>query len=85
MQHRNHLYEFIGTFFFIFIIIYTENALASGAALAIVMMSGSGEYNPVVSFVNLLKGKYSIHEAIPIILIQFAAGLAALEIIKRFL
>ncbi len=75
--------EFIGTLFFIFVGIYTENALAIGAALVIAIMLGNGHFNPVMTIVKIVSGKLSINEAVPFILSQIAGGLAALELFKR--
>lgn len=79
-----YLTEFIGTLFFIFVGLYTKNALATGAALAVVIIIGQGEYNPTMTIVNLMSGRYSLNETIPIILAQIAGGLFALEIVKRY-
>ena len=76
--------EFIGTLFFVFVGLYTKNALATGAALAVVIMVGNGEYNPLMTLVNLMSGKHTFSVTIPILLSQIAGGLAALEIYKRY-
>lgn len=81
---NRYLLEFIGTLFFIFVGLYTKNALATGAALAVVIIIGQGEYNPTMTIVNLMSGRYSLNETIPIILAQIAGGLFALEIVKRY-
>jgi len=80
---NNYLVEFIGTLFFIFVILYTNNALAIGTALAIAVMIGNGDYNPALSVVKMVSGKYSLYETIPIILAQVAGGLAALALLRQ--
>lgn len=80
---KSYLVEFIGTFFFIFVILYTKNALAIGAALAIVIMIGNGDYNPALTVVNMVKGKFPFYETVPIILAQVAGGLAAFALLKK--
>jgi glycerol uptake facilitator-like aquaporin len=80
---NNYLIEFIGTFFFIFVILYTKNALAIGAALAIVIMIGNGDYNPALTVVNFISGQLAWNDAIPIILAQVAGGLAALTLFSK--
>lgn len=75
--------EFIGSLFFVFVYIYTENALATGAALTIAIMLGNGHYNPIITIIKIVSGKLSINEATPFILSQIAGGLAAFELFKR--
>lgn len=78
-----YLTEFIGTLFFVFVILYTGNALAIGAALAVAVMIGNGDYNPAVTIANMVGGKYKINDAIAIILIQVGGALVAYELVKR--
>ena len=51
---NKYLVEFLGTFFFLFLIIYTGNFIAIGIALALVIYLGGkisgGHFNPAVSF-----------------------------------
>ena len=80
---NTYLLEFIGTMFFIFVGLYTKNGLATGAALAVVIMIGGGEYNPIMTIVNLMSGSHALNETIPIVLAQVAGGLAALKLYKK--
>ena len=80
---NKYFIEFIGTLFFIFVGIYTQNPLATGAALTVAIMLGNGHFNPVMTIVKIVSGKLSINEAMPFILSQIAGGLAALELFKR--
>ena len=81
------LVEFLGTLFFLYVIIATGNALAIGAALAIAIMIGGkisgGNFNPAVTIMMTVAGKQPMKEVIPYILAQVAGGLAAFELYKR--
>ena len=83
-----YLVEFLGTTFFVYIILATGNPLAIGAALALVILMASsisgGHMNPAVSIVMASAGKISTAELVPYILAQVFGGLVALEIYKRF-
>lgn len=81
------LVEFLGTMFFLYVILATGNWLAIGAALAIAVLVGGkisgGNYNPAVSVMMVSAGKLPKNDLIPYILAQVAGGLAALELHKR--
>jgi glycerol uptake facilitator-like aquaporin len=81
------LVEFIGTFFFLYVIIATGNAFAIGAALAIAVFVGGpisgGNFNPAVSIMMAVAGKLPTKQVVPYILAQIAGGLAAYELSKR--
>ena len=81
------LVEFLGTLFFLFIIISTGNALAIGAALAIAILVGGkisgGHYNPAVTVMMTAAGKLPAKETIPYIVAQIAGGLVAFELYKH--
>ena len=83
-----YLVEFLGTTFFVYIILATGNPLAIGAALALVILLASsisgGHINPAVSIVMASAGKISTSDLIPDIMAQVFGGLVALEIYKRF-
>jgi len=84
---NKYLVEFVGTVFFIYVIIATGNWLAIGAALAIAVMIGApisgGNFNPAVSITMAVAGKLPMREVIPYILCQVAGGLAAFELFKH--
>ena len=84
---NKYLVEFIGTLFFLYIIIATENPWAIGAALSICVLLGGhisgGNYNPAVTIMMAAAGKQPISDVLPYILAQVAGGLAALELYKR--
>lgn len=84
----NYLVEFIGTLFFIYVILATGNPLAIGAALALTILltaSISGGYmNPAVTIAMAAAGKLPSVEVIPYCLSQIFGGLVALELYKRY-
>jgi len=84
----NYLVEFIGTLFFIYIILATGNPLAIGSALAIIILLTSnisgGHINPAVTIAMAAAGKLPSVEVIPYCLSQIFGGLVALEIYKRY-
>jgi len=81
------LVEFLGTVFFLYVIIAVGNPLAIGLALAIAIMVGGkisgGHFNPAVSIMMVAANKISMNDAAPYILAQIAGGLVALELFKR--
>lgn len=85
---NKYVVEFLGTLFFLYVIIATGNAIAIGAALAIAIMVGGnisgGHFNPAVSVMMYAAGKLSRADLIPYLLVQVAGGLVALELHKRF-
>lgn len=79
--------EFLGTLFFLYVIITTGNALAIGAALAIAVMLGGpisgGNFNPAVTIMMAVAGKQPMSDVVPYILAQVSGGLVAIELAKR--
>jgi aquaporin Z len=84
----SYLVEFLGTAFFIYIILATGNPLAIGAALAFTILLTSkisgGHINPAVSVVMAAAGKLDTKDLVPYCIAQIMGGLTALEIYKRF-
>ena len=84
---NKYLVEFLGTLFFLYVILATGNALAIGAALAVCVMIGApisgGMFNPAVSVMMAAAGKLSSKDLLPYVLAQVAGGLAALELFRR--
>ena len=84
---NKYLVEFFGTLFFVYIILATGNAVAIGAAMAIIVMIGGsisgGNFNPAVSVAMVAAGRLSSSELLPYILAQVGGGLVALELFKR--
>jgi len=79
--------EFFGTIILLFIIIATENPLAIGAALSIIVHFGGpisgGDYNPAVTILMVLSGKLPREELIPYIIAQVAAAIVVSVIYSR--
>ena len=79
--------EFLGTMFFLYVILATGDAVAIGlalmAAIFIVGKSSGGHFNPAVSVVMAMAGKMNMKDLAPYILAQVSGGLAALELSKR--
>jgi aquaporin Z len=84
----NYLVEFLGSIFFIYIILATGNPLAIGAALALVILLtiniSGGHINPAVSIVMAAAGKLPTKDLIPYVIAQTFGGLVALELYKRY-
>ena len=78
--------EFIGTFFFLYVILATGNFLAIGAALALAIYLGGpisgGNFNPAVTIMLIASKRQSINTA-PYIVAQVAGGLAAILLYKK--
>lgn len=85
---NKYLAEFLGTGFFVYVILATGNPIAIGAALALAILLSmnisGGHINPAVSLVMASIGKIETNELIPYILSQLFGGLVALEIYKRY-
>jgi len=82
-----YLVEFLGTLFFLYVILATGNAIAIGAALAVAIILGGaisgGMFNPAVTIMMAAAGKLPNSEVLPYVLSQVAGGLVALELFKR--
>ena len=84
----NYLVEFVGTVFFIYVILATGNPLAIGAALALVILlarnSSGGHVNPAVSLAMAASGALPSTELFPYIIAQFMGALVAHQVHLRF-
>ena len=84
----NYLVEYLGSVFFIYVILATGNPLAIGAALALTILLTSnisgGHINPSVSIAMASAGELSTKDLIPYCIAQILGGLTALEIYKRY-
>ena len=85
---REYLVEFLGTTFFVYVILATGNPLAIGAALAFAILLtqniSRGFLNPAVTIVMASSGVISTTELIPYCIAQILGALVALEIYKRY-
>jgi len=84
---NKYLVEFLGTVFFLYVIIATGDALAIGAALAVVILLGGpisgGHFNPAVSIMMAAAGKLPKTELLPYVIAQVLGGIVALELFRR--
>lgn len=84
----HYLAEFLGTAFFVYIILATQNPLAIGAALALIILLQDplslGYANPAVTIVMASMGKLPVNEIIPYVVAQIFGALIALEVYKRY-
>jgi glycerol uptake facilitator-like aquaporin len=83
-----YLAEFLGTLFFVYVIVATGNPLAMGAALALaVLMTANisgGHINPAVTIAMAAAGKLDVNEIIPYVLSQIFGGLVAIQVFIRY-
>ena len=87
LQLEKYLIEFIGTFFFLYVIISTGfHPIIIGGALALVIFSGGeisgGHFNPAVTIMMTAAKKSPMKNALPSIIAQIAGGLLALQLHK---
>tara|TARA_Y100000992_G_C20848489_1_gene297090 strand:- start:64 stop:324 length:261 start_codon:yes stop_codon:yes gene_type:complete len=84
---QKYLVEFLGTLFFLYVIMATGDAFAIGAALAIAILVGGpisgGNFNPAVSVMMFSAGKLPKNDLLPYIVAQVAGGLVAYQLYKR--
>ena len=74
------LAEFLGTMFFLYVILATGDAVA----IMVIGKHSGGHFNPAVSVMLSMAGKHSMKELAPYVVAQVLGGLAALELYKRF-
>ena len=72
---NKYLVEFLGTLFFLYVILAANNAIATGAALAI-MVGGAisgGYFNPAVAIMMSAAGKISKSDLIPYVCLLYTS------------
>lgn len=83
---NKYLVEFLGTAFFLYVILASGNAFVIATALAIAIMVGGkvsgGNYNPAVSIMMAAKGSLAKSDVLPYIVAQVLGGLVALQLHK---
>jgi len=81
------LVEFLGTLFFLYVILASGKPLAIVLALFVAIYLGGsisgGMFNPAVSIIMTMMGKLPVNQLLPYILAQVLGGVAAFEIYKR--
>jgi aquaporin Z len=84
---NKYVAEFLGTLFFLYVILATGKPIPIGLALiAAIIVLGSfsgGNFNPAVSVMMTAAGKLPASDLLPYIVAQVAGGLVALELYKR--
>ncbi len=84
----NYIVEFIGTLFFVYIVLATGNPLAIGSALAVVILlaknTSGGHVNPAVSLGMASAGALPATELFPYIIAQCMGALVAHQVYLRF-
>lgn len=84
----NYIVEFVGTLFFVYIVLATGNPLAIGSALAVVILlaknSSGGHVNPAVSLAMASAGALPATELFPYIIAQCMGALVAHQVYLRF-
>ena len=84
---NKYLVEFVGTLFFVYIILAIKTPLAIGAALTVAILLGGkisgGNFNPAVTLAMTMAGKAQNKHLLPYILAQVAGAITALELFKR--
>jgi glycerol uptake facilitator-like aquaporin len=84
-----YLVEFLGTFFFLSVIIATGQPALIALSLFAVMLLGSGisggHFNPATSLMFFMKGSLSSKDLLMYVLAQIAGGVGALFAYKGFL
>ena len=83
---QKYLVEFLGSLFFIYVILATGSPIAIGAALALDIIVGGpvsgGNFNPAVTIVMAAARKMPLSDVAPYIISQIAGGMVALELFK---
>jgi len=75
-----YLVEFLGTMFLVYVILATNNFIAIGASLAIIVLLGGaisgGAFNPAVAFALFSAGKLEKSKLLPYIIVEILGALA---------
>jgi aquaporin Z len=84
---KQYVVEYLGTVFFLYVIIATGNPLAIGAALALSIYLGGpisgGNFNPAVTILMVLSKKQPMSSLMPYLIAQVLGALTVLELYKR--
>lgn len=87
LKFQSYLASFIATTIFIFVCIATENPLAIGATLSLVIILFSnltdGGVNASLTIAQSSMGKIPINDVLPFIFVQVMGGLVAVQLFKR--
>ena len=88
MDFTKYIVEYVGTTFFLYVIIATGNWLLIGAALAIAALIGGpisgGNYNPAVTGMMIMAGKMKGSDVLPYVVAQSLGAITAFQLNKIF-
>ena len=83
---NKYLIEFVGTLFFLFVILVSGEAIPIGLALILAIMLGGkisgGHFNPAVSVMMFLNKKIQAQDLLFYVLAQVLGGAVALQLYK---
>ena len=83
---NKYLVEFVGTLFFLFVILVSGQAIPIGLALILAIMLGGkisgGHFNPAVSVMIFLNKKIQAQDLLFYVLAQVLGGAVALQLYK---
>jgi|TARA_Y100000992_G_C21264737_1_gene493333 aquaporin Z len=83
---NKYLVEFVGTLFFLFVILVSGEAIPIGLALILAIMLGGkisgGHFNPAVSVMMFLNKKIQAQDLLFYVLAQLLGGAVALQLYK---
>ena len=82
---NNYVIEYLGTFFFVFILLSTESPLKVSIAIAIAILLGSyissaTFFNPLIPIIMAMANKFPIYAIIPYIVSETAGAFTALYV-----
>jgi len=84
----SYFVEFLGTMFLVYVILATNNFLAIGLALSLIVFLGGnisgGAFNPVVTLALFSQGKLDKSQVIPYIIVEILGALAGFYAFKHF-
>jgi len=84
---KSYLVNFLGSIFYVYVVLATGNPIAIGAALALFGLLAKNIHgssvNPSVTITMAAAGKLTNTEIIPLCISQILGGLVALELYKR--
>jgi glycerol uptake facilitator-like aquaporin len=83
---NKYVAEFLGTMFFLYVILATGKPIPIGFALiAVILVLGKfsgGNFNPAVSVMMVAAGKLPAADLLPYVVAQISGALVALELYK---
>lgn len=84
---QKYVVEFLGTLFFLYVILATSKPIAIALALFVAIYLGGkisgGHFNPAVSVIMAYTRKLPMKDLLPYILAQIAGGLGAVSLVNN--